>query len=254
MIRSKSLAVSFALDLLFAASCSKESEQKVAQSKIAAVENAKSASTPLSGSGTIVGKVAFKGAPSVGKLAVSKDKEVCGDAKQDPSVQVGSDGGLKNDVVQITGLRRGKKPSKEALLDHSKCEHVPHVLVVPTGATVTIKNSDGILHNVHTQSQVNAPFNRAQPKFLQEIKEQFDKPEFIAVRCDVHGWMGGWIVVTDNAYFDVTRADGAFTLAEVPAGKYSLEVWHETLGSASQQVELKSGETVNVIFEFQMKK
>jgi hypothetical protein len=66
--------------------------------------------------------------------------------------------------------------------------------------------------------------------------------------------MSGWIVVTDNAYFDVTRPDGAFTLAEVPAGKYSLEVWHETLGSASQQVEIKSGETVNVTFEFQMKK
>jgi plastocyanin len=254
MRRSKILAASFAVGLLFAAGCSKEPEQKTAQKPEPAVENSKSAPVASSGSGTISGKVVFKGSHSASKLAVGKDKEVCGDAKQDPSVLVGADGGLKNAVVQIAGLNQGKTPSKEALFDQSKCEYVPHVLVVPVGATVTIKNSDGILHNVHTQSQVNTPFNRAQPKFLKEIKEQFAKPEIISVRCDVHGWMSGWIVVTDNSYFDVTRSDGAFTLADVPAGKYSLEVWHETLGSSVQQVDLKSGETVNVTFEFQMKK
>jgi hypothetical protein len=40
----------------------------------------------------------------------------------------------------------------------------------------------------------------------------------------------------------------------VPAGKYTLEVWHETLGKATQPVELKAGETVNVTFEFVHKK
>ncbi len=252
MTRSKIFAASFAL--LFAVGCSKEAEQQAAQNKEPAVEKSKTAPVTSSGSGTISGKVVFKGAHSVGKLAVGKDKEVCGDSKQDSSVVVGGDGGLKNAVVQIAGLHQGKTPSNEALFDQSKCEYVPHVLVVPAGATVTIKNSDGILHNVHTLSQVNSPFNRAQPKFMKEIKEQFAKPEIIPVRCDVHGWMSGWIVVTDNAYFDVTRSDGAFTLAEVPAGKYSLEVWHETLGSAAQPVEIKNGETVHVTFEFQMKK
>jgi plastocyanin len=165
------LAASFVL--LFA--CSKESEQKTARNKEPAVEKSNTAPVTTLGSGTISGKVVFKGAHSVGKLAVGKDKEVCGDSKQDPSVAVGADGGLKNAVVQIAGLNKGKAASKEAVFDQSKCEYVPHVLVVPAGATVTIKNSDGILHNVHTQSQVNAPFNRAQPKFMKEIKEQFAK-------------------------------------------------------------------------------
>jgi uncharacterized protein YcnI len=42
--------------------------------------------------------------------------------------------------------------------------------------------------------------------------------------------------------------------AGVPIGKYPLEVWHEKLGKATQEVEVKAGETVNVIFEFQAKK
>jgi len=251
---SKYLTASCAAWVLLAASCSKESEQKTPQTKQLAQEISPTAPAATSGTGAITGKVLFKGSASTAKLAVAKDKEVCGESKQDPSVLVGSDGGLKNAVVQIAGLDQAKAPSPEPVLDQSKCEYVPHVLVVRAGASVTIRNSDGILHNVHTLSQINTPFNRAQPKFIKESKQTFAKPEIIPVRCDVHGWMSGWIIVTDNAYFAVTQSDGEFKLTEVPAGKYSLEVWHETLGSATQQVELKSGETVNVSFEFQMKK
>ena len=121
-----------------------------------------------------------------------------------------------------------------------------------TGATVKIKNSDGILHNVHTLSKANTPFNRAQPKFLKELSETFAKPEIIPVRCDVHGWMSGWILVTDNVFHDVSQADGGFKLVDVPAGKYTLDAWHEELGAATQQVEIKAGETLNI--EFQLKK
>ncbi len=140
------------------------------------------------------------------------------------------------------------------MLDQVQCEYVPHVLAIPVGATVKIKNSDGILHNVHTFSEKNSPFNRAQPKYLKEISEKFSKPEVVSVRCDVHAWMSGWIVVTESPFYDVTSADGSFKLESVPVGKYTLEVWHETLGKATQSVEVKLGEVTNVTFEFQMKK
>jgi plastocyanin len=202
----------------------------------------------------IAGKVIFKGSQRPGKLSVGKDREVCGDSKLDPSLLVGGDGSLKNAVVQIAGLREGVTPSKDAVVDQVKCEYLPHVSVIPAGATVAFKNSDGILHNIHTVSQINSPFNRAQPKFLKEIKETFAKPEVIALRCDVHGWMSGWVIVTDNVYFAVTESDGAFRLTDVLAGKHTLEIWHEKLGSLTQTVEIKAGETVNLTLEFQMKK
>jgi len=239
------------------AGCSKEDDRTAAPKESTAVKTETPAAAPsaaVQGSGTIAGKAVFKGTYTPGKLSIGKDREVCGDSKQDPTLLVGADNGLQNAVIQITDLRQGKSPAMEAELDQLKCEYVPHVLVIPTGAKVTIKNSDGILHNVHTVSKANAPFNRAQPKFLKEISETFAKPEIIAARCDVHGWMSGWIVVTDNVFYDVSKPDGSFTLTAVPAGKYMLEAWHEKLGKTTQTVEVKPGETANVTFEFQEKK
>jgi plastocyanin len=240
--------------VLLAVGCSNEPEQKSPPAKEPAPAQSALAPSAGTGKGTIAGKVVFKGSQRPGKLSVGKDREVCGEGKPDPSLLVGNDGGLKNAVVQIAGLREGVAPSKAAVVDQVKCEYVPHVSVVPAGATVTFKNSDGILHNIHTVSQINSPFNRAQPKFLKEINETFAKPEIIGLRCDVHGWMTGWVMVTDNVYFAVTESDGAFNLTDVPAGKHNLEIWHEKLGSLTQTVEIKAGETVNLTLEYQMKK
>lgn len=238
------------------AGCSKDEERPTSQESAPAkaAPSAPAGTATAQGSGTIAGRVVFKGTHTPGKLSVGKDKEVCGDAKQDPTLIVAGDGGVRDAVIQIAGVTQGRSPAKEAELDQAKCEYVPHVLVVSTGATVKIKNGDGILHNVHTLSKENAPFNRAQPKFMKELNETFAKPEMIPVRCDVHGWMSGWIIVTDNVFHDVSQADGSFQLTGVPAGKYTLDAWHEELGTANQQVEIKSGETLNVIFEFQVKK
>ena len=237
------------------AGCSKDQERPTPPQESATTKAAPPTGTATArGNGTIAGKVVFKGTHAPKKLSVGKDKEVCGDAKQDPALLVAGDGGVRNTVIQIAGLSQGKAPVKEAELDQAKCEYAPHVLVVSTGATLKIKNSDGILHNVHTLSKENTPFNRAQPKFLKELSETFAKPEIIPVRCDVHGWMSGWILVTDNVFHDVSQTDGSFKLTGVPPGKYTLEAWHEELGAATQQVEVKPGETLNVIFEFQSKK
>ncbi len=239
-------AVCLLVALPIAMSCSKEQESTPPASKETAQAKSEpsASSTPAQpaaghGKSTIAGKVVFKGKYSQGKLAVGKDKQVCGDAKPDPALIVGNDGGIKNAVIQIAGLKEGRALVKEAELDQVKCEYVPHVLVVASGGTVKIKNSDGILHNVHTVSKDNKPFNRAQPKFLKEISETFSKPETIAVRCDVHGWMSGWILVTESVFHEVSQADGAFKLADVPAGKHTIEVWHEKLGKVSREVEVK---------------
>jgi plastocyanin len=211
-------------------------------------------SNPGHGVGMITGKVIFKGTHAAGKVAMGKDQEVCGDSKLDPALVISAQGEVKNAVIQIVDLLGPPSSAKDAVLDQVKCEYAPHVLAVPVGATVKIKNSDGILHNVHTFSEKNTPFNRAQPKYLKEISEKFTKPEVISVRCDVHGWMSGWIVVTESPFFDVTALDGNFKMENVPVGKYSLDVWHESLGKTTQSVEVKAGEVTNVTFEFQMKK
>ena len=201
--------------------------------------------------GSISGTVKFKGtAPAPKKLDVGKDKEVCGKTpKTDPSLIV-NNGNLVNAVVTITDIQKGKKiATQKVTLDQKGCEYHPHVLAFPAGSTVEILNPDGILHNVHSYSKVNSPFNQAQPKFKKTLSVKIDKPEAIEVKCDVHGWMHGWLVSTENPYFAVTDNSGSFKLTDVPAGTYTVEVWHEKLGKSTQKVTVKGKEEAKVNFE-----
>lgn len=202
--------------------------------------------------GSISGTVKFAGAaPAPKKLDVSKDKEVCGKSGKSDQSLVVSGGNLVNAVVTITDIKTGKKidVSKKVKLDQKECEYHPHVLAFPAGTTVEIQNPDGILHNVHSYSKVNPAFNIAQPKFKKTVDVKIEKPEAINVKCDVHGWMSGWLVATESPYVAVTDNSGGFKLTDVPAGSYTVEVWHETLGKTSQKVTVKGKEDAKVNFE-----
>jgi plastocyanin len=201
--------------------------------------------------GTISGTVKFKGtAPAPKKLDVNKDKEVCGKSPKVDQSLVVNDGNLVNAVVTITDIKKGKKiDAKKVTLDQKECEYRPHVLAFPAGSTVEILNPDGILHNVHSYSKVNSPFNQAQPKFKKTLQVKIDKPEAVEVKCDVHGWMHGWLVATESPYVAVTDKSGAFKLTDVPAGTYTVEVWHEKLGKTSQKVTVKGKDEAKVNFE-----
>jgi plastocyanin len=201
--------------------------------------------------GSVSGTVKFKGtAPAPKKLEVSKDKEVCGkNPKVDQSLVV-NNGNLANAVVTITDIKTGKKiDAKKVTLDQKGCEYQPHVLAFPVGTTVEILNPDGILHNVHSYSKVNSPFNMAQPKFKKTLDVKIEKPEAIEVKCDVHGWMQGWLVATPTPYVAVTDNSGNFKLTDVPPGTYTVEVWHEKLGKNTQKVTVKAKEDAKVNFE-----
>ena len=201
--------------------------------------------------GSISGTVKFKGtAPAPKKVDVSKDKEVCGKTPKTDESLIVSNGNLVNAVVTITDINSGKKIElKKVTLDQNGCDYHPHVLAFPAGSTVEIVNPDGILHNIHSYSKVNTAFNMAQPKFKKTIEQKIEKPEAIQVKCDVHGWMEGWLVATPNPYFAVTDNSGSFKLTDVPAGSYTVQVWHEKLGTSTQKVTVKAKEDAKVNFE-----
>ena len=201
--------------------------------------------------GSISGTVKYKGtAAAPKKLEVSKDKEVCGKTPKVDQSLVVNNGNLANAVVTITDIKSGKKiDAKKVTLDQKNCEYQPHVLAVPAGSTVEILNPDGILHNVHSYSKVNSPFNMAQPKFKKNLDVKIDKPEAIEIKCDVHGWMHGWLVATESPYVAVTDNSGNFKLTDVPPGSYTVEVWHEKLGKNTQKVTVKAKEDAKVSFD-----
>jgi hypothetical protein len=77
----------------------------------------------------------------------------------------------------------------------------------------------------------------------------FRFPEKVKVKCDMHDWMGAWIAVVDHPYNAVTDEAGSFVLENVPPGTYTLEIWHETLGSDTQSVTVAAGQTTDASVE-----
>lgn len=248
--------------LTFAAGCGgggeKKAEKAGEQATQEATETATSSgyqSTSVTNGGTIKGTVTFAGAiPKKQVLEVTKDVNVCGKVTHyKENLLVADNKGIANVVVSIKNISQGK--SLESLgesfhLDQDGCAFRPHVSIVPAGVKLTIKNDDGILHNIHTYSDKNAPINMAQPGFKKVMTHTFDEPEVVRVACDVHNWMGGYIVVVDNPYTAITDEHGNFQLTDVPAGTYTLEYWQETLGTQTAEVTVTEGGTVEANFEF----
>jgi plastocyanin len=184
---------------------------------------------PVADGGTLTGRVRFAGEPVKGEpLPVRKNTDVCGDTKPFQALVVGPNKGVRNTVVYLEGVERGKKPA-DFELDNAKCLFVPHVSAVMAGARVRIKNGDPILHNTHGFHDKVTVFNVALPNKDQavDITQRIKKPGVIDVQCDAHTHMRAWIVVRDNPYFAVTDDEGRFRIGEIPPGRYRVVAWHE---------------------------
>jgi len=208
--------------------------------------------------GTISGVVKFAGpVPMPIPLEVSKDKDVCGAHPiYNESLMVGANGGIANAVVSLSGIQQGSlmAPLSGVTFDQRGCEYKPHVIAFPAGSTVRIVNSDGILHSIHTESSINPTVDMAQPGFKKTIFVTIAKPEIIRVTCDAHNWMEGWWYAAPNPYYAVTGTGGNYSIKNVPAGTYTLEVWQEKLGIEKHPVTVAEGASVNANFTMNLPK
>jgi plastocyanin len=155
---------------------------------------------------------------------------------------VGKKAGIANHVVAnyATPLG-GKKPdvpesykkdeAAKVELDNSKCRFEPHVLIVRTSQTLVLQNTDAIGHNVKADLLSNSPFNDLIPAGA-KIEKKLVKEEKVPMTCScsIHPWMRGYLVVRDDPYAAVTDSEGNFEIKNLPAGKWTLRVWHEMPG------------------------
>lgn len=206
--------------------------------------------------GSISGTVKLSGeAPAVKAPDINKDQEICGKTKPSDALVLGGDKSIRFAVVRLTNISKGKKldTATKSVLNQEKCHFDPHVVVAPVGGTLQVKNSDPITHNIHTFSIENDPVNKAQPKTLPLIEAKFTANETIKTQCDIHKWMSGWIVATDNPYVTVTDEHGHFKLTDVPPGTYKMEIWHETLSKETKDIVVKAKTDTAVAVELKKK-
>jgi hypothetical protein len=160
------------------------------------------------------------------------------------SLLVSPKGGLRNAVVALEGVARGKPPAPAvpALAEH-RCTFVPHVQSVNVGSRILLHNQDPVLNTFHAVALPSGRtlFNIGTPNKDQRVRRRIRETGVIQMRCDVHPWEEAYLVSFDHPYHAVTDAKGAFVLEQIPPGRYTLSLWHEKLGVRRRRVELAPG-------------
>jgi hypothetical protein len=207
--------------------------------------------------GTIAGHVKLTGTPppnAVIKMGADPNclKINAGKRVVQQTVVRAADGGLMDVFVNVKGsFPQAAASPAPPVIEQQGCVYHPRVQGARAGQTLEVKNSDATLHNIHSMSTKGNDFNVGQPLAGMVYKYQLKTEEvMLHVKCDVHSWMTGYVGVVSHPYFAVTDAAGAFTIANVPAGQQTVQVWHEQYGPLTQTVDVKAGGTTTVEFAY----
>jgi len=204
---------------------------------------------------TVTGRVTFTGqAPAAQPISMASDPRCTNPGAVTETVLTGANGALQNVFVYVKdglGNLTFPVPATPVVLDQKGCQYRPHVFGVQVGQPVEILNSDATLHNIHAWPMTNQEFNVGQAlQGLRHTHTFSTKEVMVPFKCDVHKWMNAYVGVLDHPFHAVTQPDGSFTLKGLPPGTYTVEAWHETLGTMTQSVTVGAKETKDVAFSF----
>lgn len=206
--------------------------------------------------GEITGKVTYEGAPPKNKILKMDADPYCvgqhsGPVSSDDTL-VGAGGGLKNVLVYVkAGVPAASippAPTTPVKVDQKGCIYTPRLVVAMVGQPVEFTNSDDTNHHIQAMAEINKEWTVSQNKGMGPQTVTFNQPEVgILTICHLHPWMRMFVSVLQNPYYAITGDDGTFTIKGLPPGYYTLEAWHEKLGTQSMKV--KAGDKADFTFK-----
>jgi plastocyanin len=142
-------------------------------------------------------------------------------------------------LVWLEGAGMGSVPARRAEIPTEDKAFLPRVSIVPVGSAVGFPNHDPFDHNVFSTSAPKS-FDLGLYGRNQARSVTFEQPGIVRLYCNVHAKMSAVILVQPSPY--ATRVDkgGRFRFEGVPAGRYTLRVWHERGGERTVAVSVPS--------------
>ncbi len=224
-------------------------------------EAAKYKEIDVSDGGSISGKV-LAGSAVVQKksFTISKDPQICGEGTRDvPLVEI-NNGVVKNAVVYLYKVKKGKAFPKELMnvtLTQKKCSFSPAFSVMANGGKLTAVNADKTLHNIHTYELIGKArrtlMNVSQPNAGDTVtkKVKMRKGSGMKIECDAHDFMHAYMFVASNPYFAVVNDKGEFTIDNIPPGEYKIRLWQGFLGDIkSGKIKVAAGGNTKIDLSF----
>ncbi len=226
--------------------------------------------------GSVTGKLTFEGAlpeGAVDLVKIEKNPDVCDKDPNNPGyrevlwIDV-KDGALRGAFVFINKIKQGKKWAAPAsgsyMIEQKGCRFRPWAQVVKRGPVV-IRHSDGtgVLHNINTRELIGVGkkrvvkrtmfnFGQPDPGDIEEVIKP-RRSSYIALNCEAHNFMFGFMMAPEHPYAVVVQEDGSYTIDDIPPGKYTVMAWHPTLGLKKTKLEVPAGGAAEANFAFAAK-
>lgn len=178
---------------------------------------------------------------SAAALAVTATDDA-GQAIGDAVVMLHSAGLAPENAPHVVNMRQRNK------------SFYPAVLAVRPGTSVRFPNDDPFLHHVYSFSEAKS-FELDLYSRDHEPEIDFDALGVVAIGCNIHDEMRGYIYVTNAGYFGVSGDDGLVNFTDLPPGSYELGTWHPRarVNGATVKVLLKNDDNKNVSVPLDLK-
>jgi plastocyanin len=155
----------------------------------------------------------------------------------------GADGKpLPGAVVTVESARASAaQPQGDYAIEQRDIRFQPHVLIVPVGASVSFPNRDRVRHHVYSFSKPKK-FDLKLYGREERRAVTFDTPGVVALGCNIHDAMSGFVFVAATPFAGQADAGGRTRFEGVPAGAATIRVWHPSIRSGGNM--LAQGVTV----------
>ncbi len=199
--------------------------------------------------------------PEIKIIKVHKTtQDSCAEEQISKSLLVSAEGGLANAVLWLEGefsaqggpASSGEMyllPEQVVTLDQKNCNFEPHVALIPPGGRLRVLNSDPLAHDVRAFDLASMLFRLDMDTQAKPAERSFEKPGIYTIRCGLHPWMHAFAVQAGHPFYAVSNGKGEFVLRDVPDGRHTLHIWHETLGQVEMPIEV-SGPVQNFSYTF----
>ena len=136
-------------------------------------------------------------------------------------------------------------PSENAVMDQENMVFIPRVLPVLVGTEVDFLNSDSVAHNVFTPDKCADEFDLGNWTRGESRSKRFSRPCAATILCFVHPGMEAFVVAVPTPFYAKTDASGSYEIDGIPAGTYTVKVWHPTHESQSVEVVIEGKTTLD---------
>jgi len=165
-------------------------------------------------------------------------------------------------IVSLMPANRDHLPATGSIIPDAKMDqidkqYVPYDLPVRLGTQVRFPNKDNIKHHVYSFS----PAKRFELKLYAGVNAKpimFDKAGVVALGCNIHDWMLGYIYVLETPFFAKTDKDGRLQINDLPNDHYVASVWHPRIRGKvkkhDQRISLQEVDAGSATFSIKLKR